>query len=99
MQGIDLFDEKAVKARKIIYGECFTHNAVDLQVPATSLRWRWTIEDHWKLILPAKQNEPDAPIELYDLKKDPFEENNLAAKEPQRVTSLTKKLDAWWPAK
>ncbi len=99
MQGIDLFDAKALKARQTIYGECFTHNAVDLQVPASSLRWRWTIEDHWKLIVPAKQNEPDAPIELYDLKKDPFEENNLAAKEPGRVTALTKKLDAWWPAK
>ncbi len=99
MQGIDLLDSKAVQARKTIYGECFTHNAVDLQVPATSLRWRWTIEDHWKLILPAKQNEPDAPIELYDLKKDPFEENNLATKESSRVTALTKKIDAWWPAK
>ena len=88
MQGIDLFDDKAVKARKTIYGECFTHNAVDLQVPATSLRWRWAIEDHWKLILPAKQNEPDAPIELYDLKTDRAEQHDLSASMPDKVKEL-----------
>jgi len=99
LQGIDLLDSKAVKARKTIYGECFTHNAVDLQVPASGLRWRWTVDDHWKLILPAKQNEPDAKVELYDLQADPNELTNLAEKDPKRVTALTKKLDTWWPAK
>ena len=99
MQGIDLLDSKAVKARKAIYGEIFTHNSADLAKPAASLRWRWMIEGDWKLIIPAAQNEPTAKVELYNLKKDPNEETDLAAKDDKRVTALTKKLDAWWPGK
>lgn len=96
MQGINLLDEKAVRARKAIYGECFTHNSVDLNRPAASLRWRWMIEGDWKLIVPALQNEPDAKVELYNLAKDPTEETNLATAEQGRVKQMTGRLDQWW---
>lgn len=96
MPGVNLLDEKAVAARKTLFGECFTHNAVDLHKPAANLRWRWVIEGDWKLIVPAKQNEPDAPIELFNLAADPHEMRNLAAAEPTRVTKLRAQLDAWW---
>ena len=99
MQGINLLDDRAVKARETIYGECFTHNAVDIQKPATSLRWRWVIEGDWKLILPSAANEPDAKPELFQLKQDPSEEKNLATEQAGKVAALTKKLDAWWAAK
>ncbi len=96
MPGVNLLDEKAVAARKTLFGECFTHNAVDLHKPAANLRWRWVIEGDWKLIVPAKQNEPDAPIELFNLAADPHEMRNLAAAESTRVTKLRAQLDAWW---
>ncbi len=96
MPGINLLDDAAVSARKAIYGECFTHNFVDLQKPASSLKWRWMIEGHTKLILPNKANQPDDVIELYDLKADPTEEKNLAAERGDEVKALTSKLDAWW---
>jgi len=99
MQGVNLLDEKAVGMRQTIYGECFTHNSMDLQKPAASLRWRWLIDGDWKLIVPAKQNEPNEIVELYNLTADKFEEKNLAADEADRVTALQKKLDAWWPGK
>lgn len=99
MQGINLLDEKAVKARKAIYGECFTHNAVDLNQPAANLRWRWMIEGDWKLIVPDAKNEPKETIELYRITADIREETNLADKEAKRVEALKKKLDAWWPGK
>jgi uncharacterized sulfatase len=99
MQGIDLLDEKAVKARKTIYGECFTHNSMDLHRPAASLRWRWMIEGDWKLIVPAKQNEPDGTVELFNLAADPHEEKNLAETERAKVEALSKKLDTWWPGR
>jgi uncharacterized sulfatase len=96
LPGINLLDAKAVRAREVIYGECFTPTAVDLERPAASLRWRWVIEGDWKLIVPAPQNEPDGKIQLYDLACDPREEHDLAATEPARVRQLTRLLDRWW---
>jgi arylsulfatase A-like enzyme len=96
MPGINLLDDSAVNARKTIYGECFTHNFVDLNVPASSLRWRWVVDGYDKLIVPHKANQPDDVVELYDLKADPTEEKNLAAENADMVKALSAKLDAWW---
>jgi uncharacterized sulfatase len=98
MPGLNLLDEPAVRARKAVVGDCYTHNAVDLNNPASSLRWRWVVEGDRKLILPAPQNEKGPP-ELYDLTADPHETKNLAADDPQTVERLTKLLDGWWPGK
>jgi uncharacterized sulfatase len=96
MQGLNLLDPAAVQSRKAIFGECFTHNAVDIHQPATSLRWRWEITDGWKLIVPSPANEPDAPVELYHIAKDPFEKTNLAEEQPERVAKMRAAIDAWW---
>ncbi|MBI5393998.1 MAG: sulfatase-like hydrolase/transferase [Verrucomicrobia bacterium] len=107
MQGVNLLDDEAVKSRAAIFGECFTHNAVDIHSPATSLCYRWCIADgRWKLIIPNPANVtgPKKPgraaeVELYDLIADPREETNLAAAQPDRVGQLTKRIDGWWAAK
>ena len=95
LPGINLLDKSAAKKRDIIFGECFTHDIVDLAYPLKSLRWSWCIEDDWKLIVPDKTNEPDQPIELYNLAKDSLEEHNLAKKETRRVARLQKEINAW----
>ena len=95
----NLADTAALKARDTLYGECFTHNSMDLNRPGASLRWRWLIEDEWKLIAPSPRNEPNASVELYHLTADPMEEKNLAATERDRVTRLMAKLDRWWDGK
>ena len=53
LPGVNLLDEAAVAARNQVFGECFTHTLVDLDDPARSLLWRWTVRDNWKLIVPA----------------------------------------------
>ncbi len=96
LPGVNLLDEAAVAARTAVFGECFTHTAQDLANPAASLRWRWVISEDWKLMVPAKRNEPEATAELHNLKADPAEEHNLAKEQPERVEKLRSRLDAWW---
>jgi uncharacterized sulfatase len=95
LPGLDLRDRAGVAARSTLYGECFTHNFIALDSAAPNLRWRWILEDDWKLIVPAPQNERGQP-ELYRVTEDPHEENNLAVSIPERVVTLRGKLDAWW---
>jgi uncharacterized sulfatase len=97
MPGVNLLDERAVAGRKALYGECFTHNSQDLDRPAASLRWRWMIEDGWKLIVPDKRNEPTRSAELYHVAMDPLEEHNAANANGERVKAMSAKIDAWWP--
>jgi uncharacterized sulfatase len=60
LPGVNLLDAAAVAARRQVFGECYTHTLVDLDDPAQSLLWRWTVRDRvvdgvrqsWKLILP-----------------------------------------------
>jgi uncharacterized sulfatase len=98
MPGVDLRDEAAVERRKAIFGEIFTHNAVDIHRPATSLRYRWVLEGDWKLIVPEPRNTPGGSVELYNVASDPLETRNLAAAEAPRVAHLKGLIDAWWAA-
>ena len=48
MEGVNLLDAKAVSERRAIFGEVFTHNAVNIHDPASGLRYRWVIAGDWK---------------------------------------------------
>lgn len=48
-------------------------------------------EGDWKLI----ENYEDGSLELYNLKEDSAEANELAAKQPAKVAELRGKLEAW----
>ena len=99
MQGVNLLDTETLAQRKAIFGEVFLHNAVDIHDPASSLIWRWCVEGSWKLILPEARNIPDEPVELYNVIDDPYEKENVAAAQPDRVARLRGLIDVWWPAK
>ena len=108
MRGLNLLDQKAVNARKFMYGEIFLHNAVDTHDPGQNLTYRWGIEAGWKLILPHKENvttraakgaSGTGEIELYHLAKDPHETKNLAKQNPTKVEHLRKLINAEWDGK
>jgi len=77
LPGVNLLDTAAVRARRSIEGECFTHNAIDIEHPAKNLLYRWTIEWPWKRIIPDPVNLPDRHPERYHLGSDPYEKHNL----------------------
>ena len=72
LPGVNLLDDAAVAARKQIFGACFSHEIVDLDKPARSLLWRWTVsvdDPHgpaWKLVVPADRPLPQAEARNVD---------------------------------
>ena len=98
MTGLNLLDRDAVAARPAVFGEIFTHNAVNIERPVTSLQYRWCVAGNMKLIVPQTANEPQATLELYDLSMDPREQHNRAADQPTEVARLRTILDHWWAA-
>ncbi len=95
LPGLNLLDDAAVRARRHIYGACFTHNAVDLNDPAKNVMYRWIIDEGQKLIVPEKEAR-DGSVELYNILADPHERDDLAAGQPETVGRLREKLHAWW---
>jgi len=95
LPGVNLLDDEAVAARRQVFGECFTHTLVDLEDPAESLLWRWTVRDGWKLIVPTTIGVGGG-IELFDVAADPDETTNVVAAHPDVAADLRASLDAWW---
>ena len=108
MRGLNLLDEQVINSRKFIYGEVFLHNAVDTHNPAKNWKYRWGIQDGWKLILAHKENvmtraygglsTGSGETELYHLAKDPHETKNLAKANARRVAQLRELINATWDA-
>jgi uncharacterized sulfatase len=96
LAGIDLRDGPALAARPAVFGACFTHDAVDLQQPGQSLRWRWCVDQDWKLIVPNLAMPTNGVVELYRVSLDPLETNNLAASQSNRVAAMTQRVEEWW---
>jgi len=68
---------------------------IDIDDPASSLKYRWCIQGKWKAIFPGPRLG-DEKIELYDLSQDPFEKTNKVADFPDQAKQLQKLTDQWW---
>lgn len=107
LPGGDLRNHDAMTARNTALIESYRHDIVDIDDPVKSLTSRAVIHGWKKLIVPgpvtmdgsrAKFAAISGVTELYDLKEDPTETNNLAAGQPEEVSRLKAMLDAAWKA-
>lgn len=97
LPGIDVLNTKTLAERPAVFGEILEHDIVDMDRPETSLMYRWVIQGTKKLIVPSQKSDP---VELYDLKADPDEKQNLINKASQtEIAELTKLMDTFWSAK
>lgn len=96
MEGINVMDQKAVKKRKMIFSLDFSHDMVHVDQPEKTLESRMVITTPWKMIAPDVANDQNQNILLYNIVKDPMEQNNIASSNPKVVKSLMEELDSWW---
>jgi arylsulfatase A-like enzyme len=81
--------------RDTLYGAIFYHDVPDIDDPTGGLKYRWCLQNEYKLITSAE----DSSIELYNVLNDVTEEKNIAEEHPDKVAALKTKLNAWWPDK
>ena len=96
MQGLSLLGVAAGKGkldRDAVFGEIFTHDAATLDQPVLSMTHKWVRQGDWKLIRPEPKLK--AAAELYNLKADPHEKQDLSGDRPQMVEQLTKRIEQW----
>jgi arylsulfatase A-like enzyme len=96
LPGINVLDNTALNERKTIFAETFAHDFTTID---SSLYYRMAIDFPWKLILPDKTNKPEAETELFNIEKDPHENENLAGSFPDIVKDLQKKIENWYISK
>ena len=102
LPGLNLIDRPRMKKRETIFVEAFTHDMAELANPAESLFAAVVIDGWWKLVLPGpatpKRPFATAPggVELYHLKTDPYEANNVADQHPEVVARLKQLQQTNW---
>lgn len=98
LKGINLrpFLEKQMSLEpRAVFGEIYYHDAIDLDDPSVNVTHRWARKGDWKLIVNDCDN---GSAELYDLKNDAKELNNLAPDPAHQdtVETLKAEIEAWW---
>ena len=91
MNGLDLRDQTALRERDRVFVDVYEHdsdldNLDDLQ---SGFKARVVINGWDKLIATPTERQ------LFDLKTDPDDRNDLAAQNPERLAELSKLIDQW----
>lgn len=92
LPGLNLLSAGDQLTNRALFGEIFEHDVADIDRPAASLQFRWCISEDWKIIVPHAAGSP----ELFQIKMDPLEKQNVAPQQADLVKQLTEKLNAWW---
>lgn len=105
LPGIDLLNQEAVEARDVVFAENHSTHNITIGDPDHTLQYQVAIEEEWKLILRnfgedttgyhVLHSWDEEPARLYRIRKDPFEENNLAEQYPDQVERLTQRIKSF----
>ena len=93
LDGINVLNETEIENREAVFGEIYAH---DFNTVDESLFYQIAITEPYKLIVPNKANKPDEKIQLFDIYKDPFEQEDLADENPEIVMKLKAQLQESW---
>jgi len=102
LPGTNLLDAEKRRQRDTIFGEVHSTHNLTSGDPNATLQYRWCIQNYWKLLVRSQgldstkyntlHNWDTAPVHLYDLQRDPHEQHDLAAEQPQVVRRLREKI-------
>lgn len=93
LHGINVLDSETLNSREAIFGEIYAHDFLTID---SSIFYRLAITDPYKLILPDEHNKPEVDTMLFNIRKDPYEKENLAGEMPDIVKRLTGLVDEFW---
>jgi uncharacterized sulfatase len=93
MQGVNVLNKQALESRNLVFAEAYAH---DFTTVDSSLYYRVAMDFPYKLILPDKENKPDANPELFNIQDDPFERTDLSNSYPGQVDALKAEIESWW---
>jgi arylsulfatase A-like enzyme len=109
LQGINLLDEKARKARDTVFGVSHSVHNMTPDHPDGTLQYLWCVSGDWKLLVRHHGSDTTEykkihiwdkqATRLYNVKDDPHEKNELSKKHPEMVETLRKKIEAWHAVK
>ena len=70
----------------------------DSQREESLIKWHNTavMTQQWRLVNVSPEKDSPVKLELYDIHKDPSQQNDIAAAHPDIVQSLAHQYDAWW---
>jgi arylsulfatase A-like enzyme len=97
----DAIDVDGRSWRPLLYGGASTWPerviVTDNQRGENLVRWKETavMTQRWRLVNPTLHGNPQV-MELYDMTKDPGQQENVAAQYPDVVAHLKDEYDAWW---
>ena len=97
LPGCNLLDESAVANRQSIFGEIYDHDAASIDDPAPSLRYRWIIENDWKLIqhIPLHKNPSPKTPDTTDSNSEPIAEQSTASPAAVNSNALAARLELY----
>jgi len=91
MKGLDLRNPEALKERDRIFVDVYDHDShLDKLNNLKDGLKAWVVIDGWdKLVMRPSRKE------FYNLKEDPDDRNDIASVNPEKVTKLSRLIDAW----